>query len=398
MQFSQIITFKTGWTVFLILICANVVLAQTKTKSSESTNIHSAPPQAESWSVFRGNAESTGVATSSLPDQLEVLWEFAVPQGAFEGSAAIVADQKTPTQKSVYIADLDGKVFAFDLESGEKRWEFTSEIGFVTSPAVNDGRIYLGDLDGVFYCIDEEGNKRWSHATDAEINGSANFYKHNVLVGSQDSHLYAFNMDSGEVDWKYESKDQIRCSATVAGNRAFVAGCDGYFHVVNLDDGTEIGNTDIKSPTGATPAAQGNRVFFGTESGDFFAVDWKKINNEWTFAEPQSGNSIRSCAAVTEGHVVFGARNRNVYSLNPKTGEKNWVVRLKAKIDSSPVIVGERVFVASTDGRLYALSLSNGEMLWEKQFNGGIISSPVVAFGKLVIATDRGVVYCLGEK
>ena len=70
---------------------------------------------------------------------------------------------------------------------------------------------------------------------------------------------------------------------------------------------------------------------------------------------------------------------------------------LKAKVDSSPVIVGQRVYVGSTDGRLYSLSLENGEKVWEKQFNGGFVSSPAVAFDKLVVATDRGVVYCLGK-
>ena len=105
--------------------------------------------------------------------------------------------------------------------------------------------------------------------------------------------------------------------------------------------------------------------------------------------EDEGGNSIRSCAAVNDQHVVFGARNRQVYSLHPKTGKQNWNATLKAKVDSSPVIAGNRVTVAATDGRLYALSLEDGSV-WEKQFNGGFLSSPAVAFGRLVIATDDG--------
>ena len=142
----------------------------------------------------------------------------------------------------------------------------------------------------------------------------------------------------------------------------------------------------------------GEHVFFGTEQGDFFAVNWKEIKNQWVYEDEVGGNSIRSCAAVSKNHVVFGARNRQVYSLNPKNGEVNWTASLKAKVDASPVIVGERVFVASTDGRLYALNLDDGSVVWEKQFNGGFLSSPAVGFDRLVIATDRGVVYCLGSK
>lgn len=352
----------------------------------------------EGWSFFRGDAQSTGVAQSTLPDELEVIWKFAVPQGAFEGTPTIVREQQDQSNKTVYIGDLDGSLLALDLETGDKRWEFKSEIGFMTSPVVRDGRIYVGDIDGLFYCLNESGEEVWRFQTEGEINSSANFYQENVLVGSQDFHLYALNSKTGELAWKFESQDQIRCSATVAGDRAFVAGCDGFFHVVDLKSGTEVGSTEIYSPTGATPAAFGDRVFFGNEQGDFFAVDWQEIKNAWKYTDEEGGNSIRGCAAVTDNHVVFGARNRQLYSLNPKTGSENWTTRLKAKIDSSPVIVGNRVFVASTDGRLYAIALEDGEVVWEKQFNGGFIGSPAVAFGRLVIATDDGVVYCLGKK
>ena len=351
----------------------------------------------EEWTMFRGDEQSTGVASSVLPNELEILWKFEVPKGAFEGSAAIVRELGDNSKRTVYIADLDGKVFALDLETGQKKWEFKSEIGFVTSPAVKKGRIYIGDIDGIFYCIGEDGKEIWRFQTQGEIDSSANFYKDNVLVGSQDACLYALNQETGAIAWKYESQDQIRCSATVAGNRAFVAGCDGYFHVVNLDNGQEVGKTDIRSPTGSTPAASGDRVFFGNEQGDFFAVNWKEIRNEWMFGDGLDLTSIRGCAAVRDGQVIFAARNRTVYSLDQKTGKQNWSLRLQGKVDSSPVIVGELVLVASGDGRLYAITFKDGKIVWEQEFNGGFISSPAVAFGRLVIATDRGVVYCLGK-
>ncbi len=352
----------------------------------------------KSWSVFRGNRQSTGVAVCELPEKLEVLWKYEVPKGAFEGTATIVADPKDPTKQTVYVGDLDGKLFAFDLATGEKKWEFTTEIGFMTAPAVRDGLIYIGDIDGIFYCINQSGEKVWSVQLDGEIDSSANFHGDNVLVGAQDARLYAFNAKTGEPAWLYEAQDQIRCSITVAEDRAFVAGCDGFLHVIDLTNGKEAGNTDIGNPTGSTPAMLGDIVYFGTEGGSFFASDWRKIKNVWEFEDEVGGRTIRGSAAVNKEHVVFGASNRQVYSLNPKTGKQNWTVKLKAKIDSSPVIVGDRVFVASTDGRFYALRLKDGSTTWEKQFNGGFISSPAVAFERLVIASDRGVVYCLGSK
>jgi outer membrane protein assembly factor BamB len=75
-----------------------------------------------------------------------------------------------------------------------------------------------------------------------------------------------------------------------------------------------------------------------------------------------------------------------------------WEFATKQRVDGSPVVVGQRVFVGSADGRLYALNLMDGKESWQFEGEGGFLGSPAVADNRLVIATDRGVVYCLGEK
>jgi len=95
---------------------------------------------------------------------------------------------------------------------------------------------------------------------------------------------------------------------------------------------------------------------------------------------------------------VVGGRNKRVHALNPKTGEELWSFAAKSRFDSSPVIVGDRVFAAAADGRLYALDLKSGKELWQYESGGGYTGSPAVADGRLVIANDDGVVYCFGEK
>ena len=87
------------------------------------------------WPVFRGDAMGSGRTDQTLPDSLDVLWQYKVDGGAFESTAAIV-------DGVVYIGDLDDTVFALDLETGEVKWEFKVEIGFYAAPAVQDG-LYL---------------------------------------------------------------------------------------------------------------------------------------------------------------------------------------------------------------------------------------------------------------
>ena len=353
--------------------------------------------ESQDWPLFRGDSQSTGVARSQLTESPEVLWEFKVPQGGFEGTPVVVKN-KSNGRLTVYIGDMDGVMFSLDLETGKENWRYDTGLGFAASPAYRDGRIFIGDIDGYFWCLDEQGKEVWKFETQAEISGSANFYQQGVLFGSQDAKLYLLDQATGEKIWEFETPDQIQCSTTVAGDRAFVAGCDGYLHVINLKDGSEVGKVDIRSPTRSTPAVWEQTAAFGTEQADFLAVDWKQVESSWTFADEDGQSAVRGSAAINDKHVIFGARNRQVYSLDRETGKQQWTQTLKAKVESSPVIEGQRVWVGSTDGRLYALSLADGTPGWQRQFNGGFLGSPAIAYGRLVVATDRGVVYCLGEK
>ena len=86
------------------------------------------PVQAEEWSRFRGDAQSSGVANGSLPDELDVLWTAQVEIG-IESTAAIWRD-------AVYVGGLDEKLYVFDFDSGEIKWTYLATGEIKSSPLV----------------------------------------------------------------------------------------------------------------------------------------------------------------------------------------------------------------------------------------------------------------------
>ena len=87
-----------------------------------------------------------------------------------------------------------------------------------------------------------------------------------------------------------------------------------------------------------------------------------------------------------------------MFALDPDSGEQLWEFPTKRNVDSSPVIVGERVFFGAGDGVIYALNVEDGKEQWKYEAGGGFIGSPAVADEKLFIASEDGVLYCFGEK
>jgi len=346
----------------------------------------------DAWPLFRGDPGGTGVAATALPERPDLLWTFTVDDGGFLSTAVIDGG-------IVYAGCLDGKLYAADLASGEKRWDFETELGFTAAPAVRDRRVFVGDSDGRFYWLDAEtGEQIWDFSTDAEINSSANFHNESVVFGSQDGFLYCLNRASGEVVWRYESEDMIQCSPTVSADRTFVAGCDARLTVVDLIEGEQVTGVDIEAPTLCTPAVAGQMAYVGTTGGTFFAIDWQKAEVVWRYENPERSSPFHGSAAITPRAVIVGSQDKHVHAIDRAGGRGLWTFATKGHVDSSPVVVGRAVFVGSADGRIYSLDLKTGLQRWVFDAGGSILASPAVAAGRLVIGTDEGDLYCFGKK
>ena len=251
----------------------------------------------------------------------------------------------------------------------------------MASPAVRDGRLYLGDFDGRFHCFEAAtGEVQWKFETEAEIDSSANFYQDNVLVGSQDATLYCLRPD-GRTGLEARDRgpdplhaDDCRRSGVPGGLRQPPA------HY-GLDQRAAVAQVEIKSPTGVTPAVLGDLRVLRHRSGRVLLRRLEAGQVVWTFAAKAGQQPYRSSAAVSGERVVVGGRNKRVQALDAQTGRELWTFATRQRVDSSPVIAGQRVFVGAGDGRLYALDLRPAEV-WEYEAGGGFIGSPAIADGR----------------
>jgi len=79
-------------------------------------------------------------------------------------------------------------------------------------------------------------------------------------------------------------------------------------------------------------------------------------------------------------------------------GNVIWTFQARAKVDSSPVVAGDRVVCGADDGRLYVVSLAEGRELWSQDLGQPVTASPAVAGGRIVVGVEDGLVYCFGAE
>lgn len=345
------------------------------------------------WPVFRGNAQQTGVAAGALPDKLEVLWQFDAKH-AIEGTAAIA-------DGLVFIGCEDEFLYALNLADGKEKWKYKTNGGIKVGVSTNGGAVYAGDDDGKFHCVDAKtGDKRWVFDTEADITSAANFDGDKVLFGCGNQLLYCFDKHKGGKPlWTFKlAGGPVMGSPAIINNRTFLAGCDSVLHVIETIKGQEIKSVELDGQVGSTPALAGNHLYVGTMTNQVQAIDWKEGKVVWTYEAKKKQQPFYASVAVTEDLVIAGGRDKLIHALDRKTGDAQWTFATGGRVDSSPVVAGQRIYVGSLDGKLYVVDLKGQKVQEIVLGRQGILASPAVSGDRLVIGTLDGVVYCLGKK
>lgn len=372
----------------------------TSASSKEVASDETPTPQ---WPLSRGDAQSTGRSTDRVPDDLVILWESptfdAVEASPVIGNGVVV------------VVDVLGNVSALELESGKKQWSHSLDTGFVGSAAIRPPSqegpwaVFAGDIDGNLYAWSlDDGQLIWKQSTDSQIDGSPAFFGSLVLVTSQDGRLYAFDVIDGSPRWQYESGDQIRCSPTIVGSQTLLGGCDAKLHRVDLRTGLGAGDpVPLDGPTGSTPAAGKSVIVVPTMSGTVFGINRDDSSIRWESQDPDQDQEYRTDAAIGDELAIVASARKHIDALSLDTGDRKWRYTLRRRTDASPVIAGDDVWIAASDGRLIRLALADGTERWVHEIRGGYAAPPAIVPAidnrpaRLIVADDTGVVRCFGK-
>ena len=196
-------------------------------------------------------------------------------------------------------------------------------MGFTTAAAVRDGLVYIGDIDGNFFCLDAKtGEKKWAAKDRRRNRLGGQLLRRHVLFGSQDATLYCLDAKTGEERWKHQIGDQIRCSPTVI-RRSLLSGRLRWQAARHRSGQRRRNWLDRNRIPHRQHAGRGGRTdLFRHRRGHVFLRRLETAQSKCGTGKTRSaGLSIRTSAALTPEAVVFGGRDKIVHARNPKTGD-----------------------------------------------------------------------------
>jgi outer membrane protein assembly factor BamB len=336
---------------------------------------------------------------TGAPKTCDPLW--VAPNGWFDSSPAV-------SNGKVYAASYTSKLMSFDAAgkngcSGNPTtcsplWRafeaFNSNGGSLSSAAVANGLVFVGDEDSSLNAYDAAGlqncfdsptvcNPRW-HATFADIVNSSPAVSGGVVYVLTAGELYAFD---------------------AAGNANCVNGT-----ACPLWTAQAFGDSSPAISNGIVHVASNNQLLAFDAAGTTNCSGTPKTCQPlWTAT---LGGSITSSPAVANGVVYIGSLDHKLYAFDA-AGVTNctnvscsplWTATAGDTISSSPAVANGVVYIGSEDNNMYAFDAAGSQgcansvctPLFTATTQGDVSSSPTIANGMLYFTSSDKHVYAYG--
>lgn len=338
---------------------------------------------ADAQSTFHGDVARTGVfpATGPVPTG-EVKWTFAAA-GAIVGSPAVV-------DGVVYFGALDGHLHAVIAATGAEVWKFKSRMPIACTPAVTGGTVYFTSSAGSLAALDAAtGAPKWVCAIEAERRFEA-----------RGLHGYPPATQTMPDAW-----DVFTSSPAVSDGLVFFGAGDCGIYAVDAATGVLQWSFRTGNVVHASPAVAGGTVFVGSWDSRIYALDARSGAVKWTFqagvdAATHNQEGFQSSCAVAGGVVYVGCRDAHVYALDAATGRRLWDYSTgKSWVIGTPSVRDGIVYAGTSDSsRFFALDAKTGRLLFNADTKAYVFSSAALCGPRAYVGCHNGTLYAFDAR
>lgn len=295
---------------------------------------------------------------------------------------------------SVFMGSQNQFVYAFNPETGEKKWECNVGANIESSPVLYGGTLFVGNSSPILFKVDPNTGKRDRSKigfpggiTTTPIGDESFIY---VTSGAT---VTCIDIKPDTVEWTYVSGGPISSSPTIKDTQ-FVFGCDdGHVYMLDkrkgdliwksADYATQFQSSPVIDPavhftnTSTTPVTiDTGAIYLGANNFKMYAFNRKTGSLAWEYI---TSAPIKSSPLVYGGNLIFGGDDGKLYNLENIHGAPIWIMnKATDRIRSSPYLYGQTIYVGSYDKSFYAINALNGSVKWAFKTTGLIASSPVV--------------------
>ena len=353
------------------------------------------------WPQVGGNPAHV-VQHTAATGNLDRAWSKSVGKGSAR-KGRIVAPPVIANGQ-IYTMDGNNRVVGFNEQSGDRVWDYKVKIAERSSTRLGKTGIIDRIRDPLSF-TDGDGTDRES------VGGGVAYGNGKLFVTSGLGVVAALDPISGEEIWHRETRVPMHSAPTSSDGRVFAVSDDNELFAFDADTGevlwTYQGITEsARMLTAPSPAVVDDTVIAPFASGELVALRVQNGGVLWQDALSSAGqltplaslNDIASGPVVADGYVIATAQSGVISAFDLRTGQRIWTQ--PAGSLGFPLIAGDFVYSATTDGQVICLSKLDGTIVWIQQLDSFknekkrktriAWSGPILAGDRLMVMSSTG--------
>ena len=378
----------------------------------------------QQWPSFRG-AGATGIATFvNAPMEWDVesgkniKWKVELTK--FSTNSPVVWGEH------LFMTSADDEAFevhCYNTETGELRWskkvegvpgspaelpEVTEDTGYASSTMVVHGdQVFAIFANADIVSYDFEGNLVWAKNLGVPENpygyASSLLAYDNLLYVQMDQFengkLIALNPENGDTAWT-TAREEISWASPVmihteAGPQLVLVSEEDVDAYEPLTGKLIWRHEVLGGEVAPSPAYNNGILFAANEYAQSAAIEVKADGSSEVLWEYDVVMPEVSSPVGDGERFYFGTSTGELVCLDAKSGEELWLEELDDGFYSSPVLVGEHIFVSDIPGRMYILKASaEYEVVSTIEMGEDLFATPAFMDGRIYIRTV-GHLYCI---
>lgn len=394
---------------------AAVSLAVLTALSSPMLGVSAPEGQVQGWTNWRGPNQDGVSSETGLPDRIVVdgenhLWSHDL---LGRGTPVLANGRLFTGGYRGEGPDLQEVLACLDAETGKLIWEhgfndFLSDIVYnrysIGAPVVDrsTGNVYYLTAAGIFACFSPDGKPVWEISM-MESYGRLTFPNGRTGAPVIDDDLVIIHAITSNWGADGPARDRFYALDKLSGKLVW-ASTPG------------VGPQDSSFATPVLARQNGKRVLYcGTGCGNIVCLNARTGDPLWRYQASKGGINASvvlhkdKVIAIQDGENIDSAEAGRMAAVKvgaepapgetgPKVLDKSYEVWRAplANVSSSPVVVGDHVYVVTSTGDLCDVDGNTGEIRWKmKLAPSQLHASPLYADGKLYVPMQDGTLHVI---
>jgi outer membrane protein assembly factor BamB len=262
------------------------------------------------------------------------------------------------------IGNYTKELFGINITNSTEMWKFTdADDRYIGGALIASDYVFAPNADGNLYILKKNGQLVKTITTTGPLWSTPVLNGTVVYLSGLDHNLHAYDLKSLDQLWQTDLGGALVASPVLdADGNLLVGNISGLLSKVDGKTGKILDQTTLSGGIWSKPVINDGKVYIGVQSGDFYALDEKKLSQKPILINTSS-SVIASPVLVPDG-VVYVNEGGNVANLKTDLTE-NWHQKLTGQLYSDPVLVGDLILVPVKGGDVLLQSIkTNGALSW----------------------------------